>query len=75
MNRCAILSAGQEEIQELTKQSLKTNLFLWAFGKEWEEKARKTDLRKIRTDLTWTRKHRKAHGFSTEKICKASQMS
>ena len=66
--KCAILFLGLDEIQEFTKQSLKTKPFLWAIGKEWEENPRKTDLRKIHTDLSWTRKHRKAHRFITENI-------
>ena len=59
---------GLDEIQEFTKQSLKTKPFLWAIGKEWEEDPRKTDLRKNHTELSWSRKHRKAHGFITENI-------
>ena len=66
--KCTILFLGLDEIQEFTKQSLKTKPFLWAIGKEWEENPRKTDLRKIHTDLSWSRKHRKAHGFVTENI-------
>ena len=60
--------SGLNEIQELTKQSLRNKPFCLAIGKEWEENPRKTDLRKIHTDLSWSRKHRKAHGYVTENI-------
>ena len=65
---------GLKEIQELTKQSLRSKPFCLAIGKEWEEKQRKMDLRGIHTKLSWTRKHRKASGFKQAKLDDITQI-
>ena len=65
---------GLTEIQELTKQSLRSKPFCLAVGKEWEEKQRKMDLRGIHTKLSWTRKHRKASGFKQTKLDHITQI-
>ena len=65
---------GLNEIQELTKQSLRNKPFCLAVGKEWEEKQRKMDLRDIHTKLSWTRKHRKASGFEQRELNDITQI-
>ena len=62
------------EIQELTKQSLRTKPFCLTIGKEWEEKQGKMDLRRIHTKLSWTRKQRKASGFKQTKLNDITQI-
>ena len=70
---CLFIS-GLNEIQELTKQSLRNKPFCLAVGKEWEEKQRKTDLRDIHTKLSWNRKHRKARGFKQTELDDITQI-
>ena len=67
-------ASGLNEIQELTKQSLRNKPFCLAVGKEWEEKQRKMDPRDIHTKLSWTRKHRKASGFKQTELNDITQI-
>ena len=67
-------ASGLNEIQELTKQSLRNKPFCLAVGKEWEEKQRKMDLRDIHTNLSWSRKHRKASGFKQTELNDITQI-
>ena len=75
LNHCFdILHPGLNEIQELTKQSLRNKPFCLAVGKEWEEKQRKMNLRDIHTKLSWNRKHRKARGFKQTELDDITQI-
>ena len=65
---------GLNEIQELTKQSLRNKPFCLATGKEWEEKQRMMDLRDIHTKLSWTRKQRKTSGFEQTELNDITQI-
>ena len=66
--------AGLQNLQLLTKQSLRTKPFCLAIGKDWTLKPNKIDLREIFTDLSWTRKHRKAHTVEQEDLKNITQI-
>ena len=53
---------------------MKIKPFCLAVGKDWTLKPSKTDLREIHTDLSWTRKHRKAHEIIEKKLENISQL-
>ena len=63
-----------EKIQYWTKQSLRTKPFSLAVGKDWTLRPSKTDLREIYTDLSWTRKHRKAYTVEREDLKNITQI-
>ena len=65
---------GIEKIQYWTKQSLRTKPFSLAVGKDWTLRPSKTDLREIYTDLSWTRKHRKAYTVEQEDLKNITQI-
>ena len=58
----------------MTKQSLRTKPFCLAVGKDWTLRPNQTDLREIFTDLSWTRKHRKAHKVEQEDLKNMTQI-
>ena len=66
--------AGLENIQLLTKQSLRTKPFCLVIGKDWTLRPNKTDLREIYTDLSWKRKHRKAYTVEQEDMKNITQI-
>ena len=45
-----------------------------AVGKDWTLRPSKTDLRQIYTDLSWTRKHRKAYTVEQEDLKNITQI-
>ena len=65
---CYMYFSGIQNIQKWTKESMKTKPFSLVVGKEWTLRPSKTDLREIHTDLSWTRKHRKAHKTETTRL-------
>ena len=61
-----LYSLGLQEIQLLTKQSMRTKPFCLASGKQWTLSPTATDLREIYTDLSWTRIRRQFLGGATQ---------
>ena len=61
-------------MKKLTKESLKNKPFCLVLGKDWTLRPSKTDLRQIYTDLSWTRKHRKAYTVEQEDLKNITQI-
>ena len=61
-------------IQKWTKQSLRTKPFCLSLGKEWTPRPSNVYLRQIFTDLSWTRRHRKAYTVEQEDLENITQI-
>ena len=69
----AIVS-GFKLLQRWTRESLKNKPFCLALGKDWTLSRDLVDLREIHTDLSWTRKHRKAYTVEQEDLKNITQI-
>ena len=65
---------GLKDIQLVTRQSLRTKPFCLALGKDWTLRPSTLDIRKIYTNLSWTRKHRKAYTVEEEDMKNITQI-
>ena len=65
---------GLEEIQMLTKQSLREKPFSTAKGKIWTETPSSIPLEDIYTKLRWVKKHRRTFGLVFEELTDVTKL-